>query len=75
MKPIWTPSPERAAQTGMGRFMALAGKKTYEALHAWSVAEPEAFWNLVWDTYKVEGEKGARTLIEGDKMPLSLIHI
>jgi len=69
MKPIWTPSPERAAQTGMGRFMALAGKKTYEELHAWSVAEPEAFWNLVWDTYKVKGEKGARTIVEGDKMP------
>ena len=69
MKPIWTPSPERAAQTGMGRFMALAGKKTYEELHAWSVAEPEAFWNLVWDTYKVKGEKGKRTLVDGDRMP------
>jgi acetoacetyl-CoA synthetase len=69
MKPIWTPSPERAAQTGMGQFMALAGKKTYEELHAWSVAEAEAFWNLVWDTYGVRGEKGRRTLIDGDKMP------
>ena len=69
MKPLWTPSPERAAQTGMGRFMALAGKKTYEELHAWSVAESEAFWNLVWDTYGVKGEKGARTLIDGHLMP------
>jgi acetoacetyl-CoA synthetase len=69
MKPLWTPSPERAAQTGMGRFMALAGKKTYEELHAWSVAESEAFWNLVWDTYGVKGEKGTRTLIDGHLMP------
>ncbi|MDF3010895.1 MAG: acetoacetyl-CoA synthetase, partial [Burkholderiales bacterium] len=60
---------ERAAQTGMGRFMALAGKKTYEELHAWSVAESEAFWNLVWDTYGVKGEKGTRTLIDGHLMP------
>jgi acetoacetyl-CoA synthetase len=69
MKPLWTPSPERAAQTGMGRFMALAGKKTFEELHAWSVAESEAFWNLVWDTYGVKGEKGTRTLIDGHLMP------
>ncbi|HZM35429.1 MAG TPA: acetoacetate--CoA ligase [Burkholderiales bacterium] len=69
MKPIWTPSPERAAQTGMGRFMALTGKRTYEELHAWSVAESEAFWNLLWDTYGVKGEKGKGTLVDGDKMP------
>jgi len=69
MKPLWTPSPERAAQTGMGRFMALAGKRSYEALHAWSVAESQAFWNLLWDFAEVRGEKGARTLVDGNRMP------
>mgnify|MGYP001763981626 CR=1 FL=1 len=66
---MWAPSPERAAQTGMGRFMARAGKKSYQELHAWSVRESEAFWNLMWDFGEVRGEKGARTLIDGAKMP------
>src|SRR5687768_10170510 len=69
MTPLWTPSPERAAQTGMGRFMALAGKKSYEALHAWSVAESQAFWSLLWDFGEVRGEKGGRTLVDGNRMP------
>jgi acetoacetyl-CoA synthetase len=69
MKPVWTPSPERAAQTLMGRFMARAGKKSYEELHAWSVADSEAFWNLLWDFGEVKGEKGGRTLVDGNRMP------
>jgi acetoacetyl-CoA synthetase len=69
MKPLWTPSPERAAQTGMGRFMARAGKKTYAELHAWSVGSSEAFWNLLWDFCELKGEKGGRTLIDGSRMP------
>jgi acetoacetyl-CoA synthetase len=69
MKPLWTPSAERVAATDMARFMARAGKSTYEELHAWSVARPEAFWNLVWDFCGVKGEKGARTLVDGERMP------
>ena len=69
MKPLWTPSPDRAAQTGMGRFMARAGKKSYDELHAWSVRESEAFWNLLWDFCAVKGEKGGRTLVDGGRMP------
>ena len=53
----------------MARFMALAGKKSFDELHAWSVNEREAFWNLVWDFCEVRGEKGARTLVDGDRMP------
>ena len=69
MRPLWVPSPERAAQTLMGRFMARAGKKTYDELHAWSVDESEAFWNLLWDFCEVKGEKGARTLVDAGRMP------
>src|SRR5882672_6613108 len=67
--PVWTPAPERAAQTDMARFMALAGKKSYDELHAWSVAERGAFWNLLWEFCEVKGQKGARTLVDGDRMP------
>jgi len=69
MQPLWTPSPARAAQTAMARFMARSGRKSYAELHAWSIAEPEAFWNLVWEFCGARGEKGARTLVGGDRMP------
>ncbi|MBM3761786.1 MAG: acetoacetate--CoA ligase [Acidobacteria bacterium] len=34
-------------QTHLARFLALAGKADYAELHAWSVAEGEAFWALL----------------------------
>ena len=37
VKPLWTPSPERAASTELARFMKLAGKSSYAELHRWSV--------------------------------------
>ena len=39
------------------------------ALHAWSVAEPAAFWDAVWDYFAVVGDKGGRQLADSDKMP------
>jgi acetoacetyl-CoA synthetase len=70
VKPLWTPSPERAAQTNMARFMALAGTgASYEALHRWSIDNSEQFWNLLWDFCAVRGTKGARSLVDGDRMP------
>src|SRR3990172_7887417 len=70
MKPLWTPSPERAAQTGMARFMARAGNfPDYASLHRWSVERREEFWNLVWDFCAVKGSRGARPRVDGDRMP------
>jgi acetoacetyl-CoA synthetase len=69
MSPMWTPTPERAARTLLAAFMKRAGKTGFHELHAWSVRESEAFWNLVWDFCGVKGEKGSRTLIDGERMP------
>ena len=70
MKSLWTPSPERAAQTSMARFMERAGKfGSYEALHRWSVENKEEFWSLLWNFCEVRGAKGARLLVDGDRMP------
>jgi acetoacetyl-CoA synthetase len=49
--------------------MALARKGSYDELHAWSVAQAGDFWNLVWDFCGVRGEKGGRTLVDGERMP------
>ena len=70
MKPLWSPSPQRAAATNLAQFMARAGQAgDYASLHRWSVENREAFWNLVWDFCGVRGEKGSRSLVDGDRMP------
>jgi acetoacetyl-CoA synthetase len=69
MKPLWTPSAERVAATQLARFMKLAGKADYAALHRWSVEQSAQFWNRVWDFCEVRGEKGARTVVDAERMP------
>ncbi len=69
MKPLWTPSAERVAATELARFMKLAGKADYAALHRWSVEQSAEFWNRVWDFCEVRGEKGARTVVDAERMP------
>jgi acetoacetyl-CoA synthetase len=73
--PLWTPDPRRVAASQMVAFRDAANArfglslKTYRELHAWSVAYRAEFWDLVWDFAQVVGEKGARLLIDGDRMP------
>ena len=69
MKPMWTPSEERAAATGMHRFMRLAGKRSYAELHAWSIESSQEFWNLLWDFAEVRGTRSGPTLVRPDAMP------
>jgi len=68
-RPLWTPSPERAAHTEIARFMKLAGKSDYAALHRWSVESAPEFWELVWKFGQVLGDPGGRKLINGERMP------
>jgi acetoacetyl-CoA synthetase len=66
---------ERVAKTQVMAVIAEANKRyglklnNYRDLHAWSVANGAEFWDLIWDYCGVVGEKGARWLIDGDKMP------
>ncbi len=74
-KPLWQPSAERIAKTQVMAFIAEANRrhgtslKDYRDLHAWSVTQSGDFWELVWDFCGVVGDKGARRLVDGDKMP------
>jgi acetoacetyl-CoA synthetase len=74
-QPLWRPSPASLASLPLTHFAAEAAKRAgrplpdYAALHAWSVEDRGAFWDLVWDFSGVVGEKGARRLIDGDRMP------
>src|SRR5690606_40410155 len=72
--PLWTPSPERVAETALRRFMDFLGERVgrrfadYADIHAFSIAEREAFWSALWDFCGVNGEKGERVLVD-DRMP------
>ncbi|MGA8005062.1 MAG: acetoacetate--CoA ligase, partial [Burkholderiales bacterium] len=39
------------------------------ALHRWSVERSAEFWSLLWDFCGVRGDKGARVLVDGERMP------
>jgi acetoacetyl-CoA synthetase len=72
--PLWTPSSDRVASTVTTEFRAFAAARAERdlpdtaALHAWSLGEPAAFWDAVWDFFGVVGEKGGRRLVEGGAM-------
>jgi acetoacetyl-CoA synthetase len=78
---LWQPGPEeieRARITGYRRWLAsdrgvaLAGDTgpgAYRELHAWSVAEPAAFWGSLWDYFEVLGERGTGPVLTGGPMP------
>ncbi len=61
-EPIFRPGSE---PTRMSAFAAAASEVAgrplvdYADLHAWSLAEPDAFWSLVWRFLEVVGEPGA----------------
>lgn len=73
--PLWTPSEAQIASAPLTEFMRAAERVSgrtfadYHDLHTWSVAEREAFWDLVWDFCGIIGEKGETVLADGDQMP------
>lgn len=72
--PLWTPSVDRAAGTTIDRFRRAVNEAhgldlpDTDALHAWSIAEPGAFWSEVWDHAGVIGEQGTPALRRGTDM-------
>jgi len=72
---LWEPSPERVQSAIITAFTkAVSGTADvafpdYDALWRWSTADSEAFWLALWDFAGVIGERGARTLLDGDRMP------
>jgi acetoacetyl-CoA synthetase len=73
--PIWTPSLFRIADANLSRFMAFVGARgkpasDCDALYRWSIEEPAAFWDALWEFADVAGERGAGpALADGDRMP------
>lgn len=74
---LWTPSEERAENSQMRAFDREASRRTgldlanYFELHRWSVDDPEAFWELVWETCEVVGDRGHRLSSHGTEFAQS----
>jgi acetoacetyl-CoA synthetase len=70
--PLWTPSERRVASSAMDRFRRAAAADLRrdlddpEALHRWSVEEPEEFWGLLFDTLMPGVERRGPALVQRD---------
>jgi acetoacetyl-CoA synthetase len=75
MPPLWTPSPTRIAESRLTAFIHFLERRhahpiaDFEGLHAFSVADPTAFWRAVWDWTGIIGEPGERVAVDLDRMP------
>src|SRR5688572_1927876 len=73
--PLWTPTPERRAGSPLTAYMEwLARDKGlrfdgYDALWRWSVAEPEAFWESVWQHFEVRASRPYASVLAARRMP------
>jgi acetoacetyl-CoA synthetase len=74
-QPLWTPRPDRVADSQLTAFRAAANGRfglslnDSRDLHSWSVESRADFWDLVWDFCGVIGNKGDRKLDQGGRMP------
>jgi acetoacetyl-CoA synthetase len=73
-QPIWTPSLFRIADANLTRFMAFAATRgapsaDYDALYRWSVEQPAAFWDALFEFADVVAERGGAVLEHGGRMP------
>lgn len=75
-KPLWQPDARSVAGMAITQFMDVAARRSgrsiasYDALHAFSVDEPAAFWKLLWEEAGVKGDLGAAPYVSDiDRMP------
>jgi len=68
--PIWKPSAQRRDTSRMAAFLTRAAAESgrplpdYQALHRWSIDEPERFWPLVWSFTGVRASRGWDAVLE-----------
>ena len=60
---IWQPAREQIEATAMWRFMRSTGHQDYDALYAWSIREPAAFWDALCAFCEVQFDTPPHTLL------------
>ena len=62
-EPIWRPTQEASSATHLTRFATAASTLSgldltaYKDLHSWSIQQPAAFWQLVWDFTRIQASQ------------------
>jgi acetoacetyl-CoA synthetase len=68
--PLWSPGASAIAHSQLSEFSRFAEGQTgnpfadFDALHAWSIDDPGAFWNLFWKFTGIRAEKSADAAVE-----------
>ena len=71
----WTPSPERVRDANISRFIQLTGSEIdpavvdFDSLYEFSLSSPGDFWSAIWEFFEVTGHKGARDIVDIERMP------
>ena len=71
---LWTPSAEFAGRSQIARYLRWLRAERgldfadYEALRAWSVDQPEAFWDSLWAYFEIMAEGRYERVLEGSTM-------
>jgi acetoacetyl-CoA synthetase len=58
-----------SADPGGGGSLAASAARDYHDLWQWSVDQPPAFWDSLWDYFDVLGERGDGPVLTGGQMP------
>ena len=72
---LWQPSAARREKSHVTAFVAWLKRErgrdfaSYDALWQWSIEDLEAFWQAVWDYFKVRSSTPYRCVLERREMP------
>ncbi len=67
--PIWQPQTTETRLTEFQRLLEAKSGQTFESyaeLHAFSIGEPETFWQAVWDYTGIQASRAAETVRTGN---------
>lgn len=60
--PTWSPDSDARTNSNLASWLRYLGYSDYQALHVWSVTDPEAYWQATLDALKLTFEQSPRTL-------------
>lgn len=72
---LWQPAPDSSQSTALGKYWNWLEEtkslqfQSYQELHAWSIAEPEVFWETILHYFKVIYEGSYINVIDKSPMP------
>jgi acetoacetyl-CoA synthetase len=74
-QPTWTPTPEFASASVVADYQRWLSRHRglhfdgYEALWRWSVEQPAAFWQSIWDYFDLRSEAPIEAVLRDARMP------